>query len=74
VLDVDDTLNIEHVQRPKFLVTGTTPDTGRYTPETLRRQGHSVRSLVYKHDERAECLKSLGVEVVVGDLLNLEDV
>jgi len=40
----------------------------------LRRQGHSVRSLVYKHDERAERLKGLGVEVVVGDLLNLEDV
>src|SRR5260370_21431224 len=53
---------------------GPTPDTGRYAPETLRRQGHSVRSLVYKYEERAECLKGLGVEVVVGDPLNPEDV
>jgi uncharacterized protein YbjT (DUF2867 family) len=62
------------MRRPKFLVTGATSDTGRYATEKLRRQGHSVPSLVYKHDEWAERLKGLGAEVIVGDLLNLEDV
>lgn len=59
---------------PTYLITGATGETGRYTVDELLGRGESVRALVYKEDERAERLQALGAEVVVGDLLNLDDV
>jgi len=36
----------------KFLVTGETGETGRYTLQRLLEKGHAVRALVHKEDER----------------------
>jgi uncharacterized protein YbjT (DUF2867 family) len=58
----------------KFLVTGATGETGRYTVQRLLEKGYAVRALVHKDDERAETLRSEGAEVVVGDLFEHDDV
>jgi NAD(P)H dehydrogenase (quinone) len=57
----------------KFLVTGATGETGRYTIQRLLEKGHAVRALVHKEDERSEALRGTGAEVVVGDLLEHDD-
>ncbi|RFB85086.1 NmrA family transcriptional regulator [Rhizobium leguminosarum bv. trifolii] len=58
----------------KFLVTGATGETGRYTVQRLLEQGHAVRAMVHKEDQRAEALRSEGAEVAVGDLFEHDDV
>jgi NAD(P)H dehydrogenase (quinone) len=57
-----------------FLVIGATGKTGQYTVQHLVEKGHGVRAMVHKEDERSEALRSIGVEVVVGELLEHEDV
>ncbi len=57
-----------------FLVTGATGETGRYTVQRLLEKGHAVRAMVHRQDERAEALRNDGAEVVVGDLLEHDDV
>jgi NAD(P)H dehydrogenase (quinone) len=57
-----------------FLVIGATGKTGRHTVRRLLERGHSVRAMVHKEDERSEALRSTGVEVVVGELLEHDDV
>ena len=44
---------------------------GRHVTELLRAQGHRVRALVRREDGRAEELRRLGAEVVIGDLTDL---
>jgi len=56
-----------------FLVTGATGETGGYTVRRLLEQGHAVRALVHKEDERSEALRARGAEVVIGDLLEHDD-
>jgi NAD(P)H dehydrogenase (quinone) len=58
----------------RFLVTGATGSTGGHTAELLISQGFSVRALVHREDERSARLRARGAEVVVGDLLDLDDV
>ena len=41
----------------KFLVTGASGETGRYTVRRLLEKGHAVRALVHKDDERSEALR-----------------
>jgi NAD(P)H dehydrogenase (quinone) len=36
----------------KFLVTGATGETGRYTVQRLLEKGRAVRALVHKEDDR----------------------
>ncbi|PWN86747.1 putative nucleoside-diphosphate sugar epimerase [Acaromyces ingoldii] len=57
-----------------YLISGATGATGRFTTLTLLNSGRKVRALVHKEDERSEPLKSLGAEIVVGDLLSLEQI
>jgi NAD(P)H dehydrogenase (quinone) len=57
-----------------FLVIGATGKTGKHTVQRLLEKGHGVRAMVHKEDERSEALRSTGVEVVVGELLEHEDV
>ena len=57
----------------KVLVTGATGETGRYTVKRLLENGHAVRALVHKEDERSEALRGTGAEVVVSDLLEHDD-
>ncbi|MDT5347941.1 MAG: hypothetical protein QOH91_1228 [Mycobacterium sp.] len=60
-----------------FLITGAAGGTGgvsRLVVEQLRSRGERVRALVHRDDERADALRELGAEVVVGDLTDPQDV
>ena len=48
--------------------------TGRRVTELLRERGVPVRAMVRTLDERAEYLRSLGAEVVVGDFLDFQSI
>jgi uncharacterized protein YbjT (DUF2867 family) len=57
-----------------ILVTGAAGrvgSVGRTAAELLLKQGEAVRAMVRNEDERAQALRDLGAEVVVGDLLDL---
>src|ERR1700674_5050681 len=56
------------------LVTGATGDTGGYAIDALSKLGASGRAMVRKDDERAARLRATGVDVVLGDLLDLDSV
>ena len=58
----------------RIFVAGATGDTGGAATEALLAAGEKVRTLVRKEDQRSERLKSRGVEVLVGNLSNLDDV
>jgi uncharacterized protein YbjT (DUF2867 family) len=45
---------------------------GRTVTELLLKQGQRVRAMVRRDDERAQSLRQLGADVVVGDLLDLD--
>ena len=58
-----------------ILVTGAAGRVGavgRTVTELLLKQGHAVRAMVRNDDERAQALRDMGAEVVVGDLLDLD--
>jgi NAD(P)H dehydrogenase (quinone) len=57
-----------------FLVIGATGKTGRHTVRHLLEKGHAVRAMVHKEDERSEALQGTGTEVLVGELLEHDDV
>ena len=57
-----------------ILVTTANGDTGRPMVEYLLESGLRVRAMVRTDDARAQRLRDLGAEVVVGDLLSLRDV
>jgi uncharacterized protein YbjT (DUF2867 family) len=62
---------------PLYLVTGAGGGTGgvsRQVIEDLRKHGERVRALVHRDDARADPLRKLGAEVVVGDLTEPQDV
>src|SRR3982074_861394 len=61
-------------ERKLFVVTGATGDTGRPTVKLLLEKGYRVRALARKEDQRAQDLRDLGAEVVIGDMLNINDV
>src|SRR3954452_12588600 len=57
-----------------ILVTGAAGRVGgigRTVAEVLLKQGKAVRAMVRNEDERAQALRDMGAEVVVGDLLDL---
>lgn len=58
----------------KVLITGATGKSGTAAIQQLLKNGLSVKALVHSVDERSESLTSQGVEVVVGDLLNFDDI
>jgi uncharacterized protein YbjT (DUF2867 family) len=58
----------------KFLITGATGATGSAAIKLLQERGKSVRAFVRKEDERSEILRSQGVEIAVGDLLDFDAV
>jgi uncharacterized protein YbjT (DUF2867 family) len=58
-----------------ILVTGAAGRVGavgRTITTLLLKQGHRVRAMVRNDDERAQTLRDMGAEVVVGDLLELD--
>lgn len=57
-----------------ILVTGAAGRVGavgRTVTELLLKDGKAVRAMVRTEDERAQALRDIGAEVVVGDLLDL---
>ena len=61
-------------QKRPILVTGAAGDigaVGRNLTANLLHNGHKVRALVRREDERAEVLRQLGADVVQGDLTDL---
>ena len=59
--------------RKQLLITGATGSSGTSTVASLIQQGHAVRALVYREDERSSKLHTAGAEVIVGDMLDLDD-
>jgi uncharacterized protein YbjT (DUF2867 family) len=59
---------------PTILVTAATGRTGGFAVEYLRKNGVAVRAMAHREGPKTESLRALGVEVVIGDLLNLDDV
>jgi uncharacterized protein YbjT (DUF2867 family) len=60
-----------------ILVTGAAGSlggVGRTVVELLRQRNLPVRALVRREDERAQALRAIGAEVVVGDLTRVGDV
>jgi uncharacterized protein YbjT (DUF2867 family) len=60
-----------------YLVTGAGGGVGsvsRRVVELLLHDGERVRAMVHRDDERADQLRALGVEVVVGDLTRAGDI
>jgi uncharacterized protein YbjT (DUF2867 family) len=58
-----------------ILVTGAAGrvgGTGRTIAELLLKQGQAVRAMVRNEDDRAQALRDLGAEIVIGDLLDLD--
>src|SRR4029077_11224208 len=58
-----------------ILVTGAAGRVGavgRTVTELLLKHGTAVRAMVRSDDERAQALRDMGAEVVVGDLLDLD--
>src|SRR6201984_3352703 len=58
-----------------ILVTGAAGRVGavgRTVTELLLKQGKAVRAMVRNEDQRAQGLRDMGAEVVVGDLLDLQ--
>jgi uncharacterized protein YbjT (DUF2867 family) len=65
------------VTGPLYLITGAgggTAGVSRLVIEQLRQRGERVRALVHRDDERADPLRDLGAEVVVGDLTDPQNV
>src|SRR5215472_5387230 len=63
--------------RDSILVTGAAGNlggVGRTVVELLRQRSLPVRALVRREDERAQALRAIGAEVVVGDLTRAADV
>jgi NAD(P)H dehydrogenase (quinone) len=61
----------------RFLIAGAGGShaaTGNYAARQLLAQGLTVRAFVHRADERADQLRELGAEIVVGDLLDYRDV
>ncbi|HYO83258.1 MAG TPA: NAD(P)H-binding protein [Bryobacteraceae bacterium] len=57
-----------------ILVTGAAGrvgGVGRTVTELLLQQGRAVRAMVRRQDERAQALREMGAEILVGDLLDL---
>lgn len=57
----------------KILVTGATGETGRPAVRKLLALGHQVRAMAHKEDERAQSLRDLGAEVIIGDMMSAAD-
>ena len=62
---------------PTYLVTGAGGGVGgvsRLVVEQLVARDETVRAMVHREDSRANALREIGAQVVVGDLTNPADV
>src|ERR1700676_3855265 len=56
------------------MISGATGDTGRAAVREAIALGLGVRAMVHNRDARSEALETLGAEVVLGDLLEIDTV
>src|SRR5215510_10116165 len=71
---LDERIGGKNMANP-ILVTGAAGRVGgigRTVAELLLKQGKAVRAMVRNEDERAQALRDIGAEVVIGDLLDLD--
>ena len=59
--------------KPTILVTSGAGNTGRPVAQDLLRSGFPVRAMVRREDQRAQHLRELGADVVVGNLFDVRD-
>ncbi|MBW2378455.1 MAG: NmrA family NAD(P)-binding protein [Deltaproteobacteria bacterium] len=59
--------------KPTILVTSGAGNTGRPVAQDLLRAGFPVRAMVRREDARAQHLRELGADVVVGNLFDVRD-
>jgi uncharacterized protein YbjT (DUF2867 family) len=62
---------------PIYLITGAGGGVGSVSPRVVGQllcRGEAVRALVHREDARADALREVGAEVMVGDLTNPVDV
>src|SRR5258708_30383149 len=72
--DLTERIRGKNMANP-ILVTGAAGRigaVGRTVAELLLKRGETVRAMVRNEDDRAQVLRDLGAEVVVGDLLDLD--
>lgn len=56
-----------------YLMTGATGKTASARFVIFLKDGHAVRAFVHQEDERSAALRNEGAEIVVGDLLEHDD-
>jgi NAD(P)H dehydrogenase (quinone) len=62
------------MMKPRMLVTGATGKTGSVVAAELLNAGYPVRAMVHREDRRSERLRSLGAEIVVAEMSDVERV
>ncbi|MDH0749559.1 NAD(P)H-binding protein [Pseudomonas sp. GD03842] len=62
------------MQPRSYLITAATGKTGVYVVRQLLAEGHRVRAFVHSDDQRSDDLRQAGAEIVVGDLLEHDDI
>jgi len=60
------------MNKARIIVTGATGKTGSVVVNELLRAGYPVRAMVHREDGRSERLKSLGAEIVVAEMSDVE--
>jgi NAD(P)H dehydrogenase (quinone) len=63
---------VQFSHRPRILVTGATGKTGRAVVAQLLEKGFPVRAIVRSRDARSQRLDRLGVETVVADIFDVD--
>ena len=62
------------MSKPRILVMTAAGKTGLPTALQLLSEGFPVTAFVHKEDQRSECLKSRGADIVMGSLTDINDV
>ncbi len=62
------------MRNSRFLVTGATGKVGSLVVAQLLKAGYRARAMVHREDIRASRLKSLGAEVIVADMSDVESI
>lgn len=62
------------MSNPRVIVTGATGKTGSVVVTELLKAGYPVRAMVHREDGRSARLKSLGAEIVVAEMSDVERV
>ena len=57
--------------KPTILITGATGKTGFFAAKTLLEKGYPVKAMTRKESDTSNELKTLGAEIVIGNLLDL---